>query len=56
MKAMLKWGGLALVVLLAIAAYRLGGTLIGAKVEQQVGQGRPDTEPGRRPTARCPAT
>ncbi|MBN8507236.1 MAG: hypothetical protein J0L57_01345 [Burkholderiales bacterium] len=36
MKAVLKWLGLALLVLLAVAVYRLGGPLIGAKVEQQV--------------------
>jgi hypothetical protein len=31
-----KWAGLAIVVILAIAVYRLLGTVIGAKVEQQV--------------------
>ncbi|MBN8507235.1 MAG: hypothetical protein J0L57_01340 [Burkholderiales bacterium] len=36
MKTLLKWVGLALLVLLAVAVYRLGGPLIGAKVEQQV--------------------
>ncbi|MBN8507237.1 MAG: hypothetical protein J0L57_01350 [Burkholderiales bacterium] len=36
MKTIMRWLGLAALVLLAVAAYRLGGTLIGAKVEQQV--------------------
>src|SRR5690242_9077088 len=31
-----KWAGLAIVVILAIVVYRLLGTIIGAKVEQQV--------------------
>jgi hypothetical protein len=31
-----KWAGLAIVVILAIAVYRLLGTVIGAKVEQKV--------------------
>jgi hypothetical protein len=34
--SMLKWLGLLVLVLLAVAVYRLGGTVIGAKVEQQV--------------------
>ena len=31
-----KWLGIAVLILLAFAAYRLGGTLIGAKVEARV--------------------
>ncbi len=34
--SILKWAGLVVLVVLAVVVYRLGGTLIGAKVEQQV--------------------
>jgi len=36
--SIVKWMGLVIVVLLAVAAYRLLGTVIGAKVEQWVAQ------------------
>ncbi|MDG4553078.1 MAG: hypothetical protein P9E24_02340 [Candidatus Competibacter sp.] len=34
--SIIQWVGLVILVVLAVVAYRLGGTLIGAKVEQQV--------------------